>query len=52
MIGLIAGRGSGPGRRRAQAGGTQEQLREMVALAQSADAIYRPPGHAAIERDA
>jgi uncharacterized protein with GYD domain len=30
---------------------TQDQLREMVALAQSTDGVYRPPGHAAIDRD-
>ena len=30
---------------------TQDQLRDMVALAQSADQVYRPPGQAAIERD-
>ena len=28
---------------------TQDQLRDMVALAQSSDAVYRPPGQAAIE---
>ena len=31
---------------------TQDQLRDMVALAQGADHVYRPPGQAAIERDA
>jgi uncharacterized protein with GYD domain len=30
---------------------TQDQLREMVALAKSTDGVYRPPGQAAIERD-
>jgi uncharacterized protein with GYD domain len=30
---------------------TQDQLRDMVALAQSTDEVYRPPGQAAIERD-
>lgn len=30
---------------------TQDQFREMVALAQSSDDVYRPPGQAAIERD-
>ena len=30
---------------------TQDQLREMVALAQSSDNVYRPPGQSAIERD-
>jgi uncharacterized protein with GYD domain len=30
---------------------TRDQLRDMVALAQSANDIYRPPGQAAIERD-
>jgi uncharacterized protein with GYD domain len=30
---------------------TQDQLRDMVALAQSSDEVYRPPGHTAIERD-
>jgi uncharacterized protein with GYD domain len=30
---------------------TQDQLRDMVALAQSTDQVYRPPGQAAIERD-
>lgn len=30
---------------------TQDQLRDMVALAQSTDDVYRPPGQAAIERD-
>ena len=30
---------------------TQDQFRDMVALAQSSDRVYRPPGQAAIERD-
>jgi uncharacterized protein with GYD domain len=30
---------------------TQDQLRDMVALARSSDQVYRPPGQAAIERD-
>ena len=30
---------------------TQDQLRDMVALAQSTDEVYRPPGQAAVERD-
>jgi uncharacterized protein with GYD domain len=30
---------------------TQDQLREMVVLAQSSEGVYRPPGQAAIERD-
>ena len=30
---------------------TQDQLRDMVALAQSSEQVYRPPGQAAIERD-
>jgi len=30
---------------------TQDQLRDMVALAQSSDEVYRAPGQAAIERD-
>jgi uncharacterized protein with GYD domain len=30
---------------------TQDQLRDVVALAQSSDHVYRPPGQAAIERD-
>jgi uncharacterized protein with GYD domain len=30
---------------------TQDQLRDMVALAQSSDQVYRPPGQAATERD-
>jgi uncharacterized protein with GYD domain len=30
---------------------TQDQLRDMVALAQSSDNVYRPPGRAAIEPD-
>ena len=30
---------------------TQEQLRDMVGLAQSSDEVYRPPGQSAIERD-
>jgi uncharacterized protein with GYD domain len=31
---------------------TQVQFRDMVALAQSTEDIYRPPGQAAIDRDA
>jgi len=31
---------------------TQDQLRDMVALAQSTEDVFRPPGQAAIERDA
>jgi GYD domain len=30
---------------------TQDQLREVVALAKSSEGIYHPPGSAAIERD-
>ena len=30
---------------------TQDQFRDMVALAQSADDLYRPPGQAAVQRD-
>jgi uncharacterized protein with GYD domain len=30
---------------------TEDQLRDMVALAHSAGDVYRPPGHAAIDRD-
>jgi uncharacterized protein with GYD domain len=30
---------------------TQNQLREVVALAKSAEHVYRPPGAAAVERD-
>ena len=30
---------------------TQDQLRDMVALAQSSADVYRPPGQAAIDRD-
>lgn len=30
---------------------TQDQLRDMVALARSSDEVYRPPGQAAVERD-
>jgi len=30
----------------------QDQLRDMIALAQSTDRVYRAPGQAAIERDA
>src|SRR5215467_9945180 len=30
---------------------TQDQLREMIALAKSAETVYRPPGQAAVERD-
>ncbi|HYK26828.1 MAG TPA: GYD domain-containing protein [Streptosporangiaceae bacterium] len=30
---------------------TQEQIRDVVALAKSAEGIYRPPGAAAIEND-
>lgn len=30
---------------------TQDQFREMVALARSSDDVYRPPGQAAIDRD-
>jgi uncharacterized protein with GYD domain len=30
---------------------TRDQFREMVALAQSSEDIYRPPGQAAIDRD-
>lgn len=30
---------------------TQDQLRDMVALAQSSEQVYRPPGQAAVERD-
>jgi uncharacterized protein with GYD domain len=30
---------------------TQDQLRDTVALAQSSDEVYHPPGQAAIERD-
>jgi len=30
---------------------TQDQLRDMVALARSSDQVYRPPGEAAVERD-
>jgi uncharacterized protein with GYD domain len=30
---------------------TQDQFRDMIALAQSSDDVYRPPGRAAIERD-
>jgi len=30
---------------------TQDQLRDMVALAQGSEHVYRPPGHAAIQRD-
>jgi uncharacterized protein with GYD domain len=31
---------------------TQDQLRDMVALAQSSEGIYRPPGLAGVARDA
>jgi len=30
---------------------TQDQFRDMVALAQSTEDVYRPPGQAAIQRD-
>jgi uncharacterized protein with GYD domain len=30
---------------------TQDQLREVVALAKSLEHVYRPPGMAAVERD-
>jgi hypothetical protein len=30
---------------------TQDQLRDMIALARSSDDVYRPPGHAALERE-
>ena len=30
---------------------TKDQLRDTVALAQSSDDVYRPPGQAAVERD-
>lgn len=30
---------------------TQDQLRDMVALARSSEQVYRPPGQAATERD-
>ena len=30
---------------------TQEQLREVIALAKSLENVYRPPGVAAVERD-
>ena len=30
---------------------TQNQLRDMVALAQSSGPVYRPPGQAAVEQD-
>jgi uncharacterized protein with GYD domain len=30
---------------------TQDQLREMVALARSTNGVYRPPGQSAVERD-
>ena len=30
---------------------TQDQLREVVALAKSLEHVYRPPGAAAVERD-
>jgi uncharacterized protein with GYD domain len=30
---------------------TQEQLRDVVALARSAEGVYRPPGQAAVETD-
>jgi uncharacterized protein with GYD domain len=30
---------------------TQDQFRDMVALAQSSEDIYHPPGQAAIQRD-
>jgi uncharacterized protein with GYD domain len=30
---------------------TQDQLRDMVTLAQSSERVYRPPGQAAIESD-
>jgi len=30
---------------------TQDQFRDMVALAQSTDNVYRPPGQATVERD-
>ena len=31
---------------------TQDQLRDMVALARSSEDVFRPPGQAAIQRDA
>ncbi len=30
---------------------TQDQFRDMVALARSSESVYRPPGQGAVERD-
>jgi hypothetical protein len=30
---------------------TQDQLRDMIALARSSEAVYRPPGQAGVDRD-